>query len=270
MNIKDLGQVASELILYGRPYSNLAALDALYKIASDMNVPPEAMICTGDVVAYGADPVKTVELFRSRGGIGIAGNCEKQLAANAGDCGCGFDAGSTCDVLSRGWYPYADKAITPEIRTFFASLPDVIVFTQNKRQYAVIHGGMTDISRFVWPDVQEAVFAAEIKAIQDAVGPIDGVISGHSGIAFERVVNGVHWVNAGVIGMPEHDGSPDTRYVVLKNGQASIKKLSYDFVGSATRMNDVGLTQGYDRALICGYWPSEAILPLSMRLGKTA
>jgi len=270
MNIKELGPVAARAIIYGGPYSNLAALAALRDQAAISGVPPDAMICTGDVVAYGADPMATVDLFQSLGGTGIAGNCEKQLAVSAADCGCGFAPGSTCEVLSRGWYPFADQAMTDSTRAFFANLPDIITFTQNHQRFAVIHGGVTDISRFIWPGDAEAVFAAEIAAIQSEVGPINGVIAGHCGMAFERQIGTVRWINAGVIGMPPHDGSPDTEYVVLENGQATIMRLPYDAQLSAHRMRAVGLCQGYDRALITGYWPSEAILPPSMRLGLTA
>lgn len=31
----------------------------------------------------------------------IAGSCEENLAAGALDCGCGFEEGTACDLLSR-------------------------------------------------------------------------------------------------------------------------------------------------------------------------
>jgi predicted phosphodiesterase len=37
---------------------------------------------------------------------------------------------------------------------------------------------------------------------------VDCVIAGHTGIAMERVVDGVRWVNPGAVGMPPNDGDP--------------------------------------------------------------
>ena len=65
--------------------------------------------------------------------------------------------------------------------------------------------------------------------------------------------------------MPPHDGLPETRYVVLTDQGAEIRRLSYDHQGAAEAMRAAGLTQGYDRALDSGIWPSEDVLPHALR-----
>ena len=54
----------------------------------------------------------------------IKGNCEIELAAESDTCGCGFEAGSTCDLLSRGWYAFANQQVSADQRQFMGALPD--------------------------------------------------------------------------------------------------------------------------------------------------
>lgn len=66
---------------------------------------------------------------------------------------------------------------------------------------------------------------------------------------------------------PPHDGHRQTRYVTLHADGARVHALDYDVAGAVAAMRAAGgLTQGYDRALETGIWPSEDILPKEMRL----
>ncbi|MFY0659997.1 MAG: metallophosphoesterase family protein [Shimia sp.] len=270
MRHQDLGELAGPVLLFGGPYSNLQATEVVLAQAEALDVPTGHVICTGDVVAYCAQPAETVAAVRAAQAVVVAGNCEKQLAANALDCGCGFEAGTTCDLLSAGWYAHANAEVDAEARCWMAGLPDVVTFQQGRVRVAVIHGGVTDVARFVFSVSPEAVFVEEIAALEALVGPVDVVIAGHSGIAFQRQVGGATWVNAGAIGMPEHDGRQETRFVVLCDGCAEIKALSYDAEAAQAAMQASGLTQGYDRALLSGYWPSVDVLPQALRLPSLA
>ncbi len=265
MKIQDLGVLDTTLLLFGGPYSNLQALEALIQEARNRRISPTHMICTGDVVAYCADAAETCAAIRAHECPVVAGNCEKQLAENAMDCGCGFETGTACDLLSAGWYAFADKEMTVDARTWMRTCPDVITFTQSGRRHAVIHGGITDISRFLWPTSLTCEFQEEIAALRDLIGPIDMIISGHSGLAFTRMIDDVTWINAGVIGMPPNDGTPETRFVTLENGRAQIHKLRYDHLTAQARMVTAGLIQGYHTALSSGIWPSQDVLPENLR-----
>jgi len=265
LQVRDLGELRGDVLLFGGPYSNLQASSALLAVAARLQIPPERRICTGDVVAYCADPGATLALWRGHAQI-VAGNCEKQLAAAAPDCGCGFDAGSACDLLSRGWYPFADGAMDAGARAFMGSLPDVIAFGHSGRRYAVIHGGLRDVARFLWPCSPGAAFEHEISAIQALVGHVDAVIAGHSGIAFQRRIGAVDWINAGVIGMPANDGRASTAYAVLGADGVRFARLDYDAKAARAAMRVAGLVQGYEEALVSGYWPSQDVLPPELRV----
>lgn len=260
MKFRDLGRLDGDLLIFGGPYSNLHALQALDQIAADY--PAQNVICTGDVVAYCADPAACVALIRSRGWTVVAGNCERQLQVGADDCGCGFEDGSVCDLLSRDWYAFAKARITPSDRAWMTSLPDGLIFENRGQRHAVLHGGSTDLAAFIWPTCPAQVFEAEVASIGT---PVDVVIGGHCGIAFEKQVAGVTWFNAGVIGMPPNDGRPQTRYGTLSEHGFSVELLDYDYQAAATAMEKAGLTGGYGDALVSGNWPSEQILPIELR-----
>lgn len=258
------------MLLFGGPYSNLQATEAVLSDAAARGIAADHVICTGDVVAYCGKPAETVALVRDSGITVVAGNCEKQLAAGAMDCGCGFEEGTACDVLSAGWYAHADRAVGEGDRAWMGALPDVVLFAHHGRRIAVIHGGVTDIARFIWSVSDRAVFAEEVAALEALVGPVDVVIAGHSGIAFEREAAGVLWVNAGVIGMPPHDGAQDTSFAVLSERGVELLRISYDAEAAFADMQEAGLRQGYDQALLSGRWPSEDVLPDQLRLGSLA
>jgi len=260
MRIDDLGDLDATVLIFGGPVSNLQATRAMRAGAARRGIPAARAICTGDVAAYCADPAATVAEIRDWGCAVVAGNCERQLAARAPDCGCGFGEGSACDRLSAGWYAHADRAIGPGARAWMAGLPDAIRFRHRGRLVHVCHGAFTDISRFLWPSTPETDFLDEIAAC-----PGDIVFSGHSGIPFDRQIGRTRWINAGVIGLPPNDGAPATRYAILARGEVTIHRLSYDHAAARDAMERQGLGTGYHAALTTGIWPSQDILPPDLR-----
>ncbi len=265
MEICDLGEIQGDMLLFGGVYSNLPALLAFRQIAKQYDIPAKNCICTGDIVAYCADAEDSVNHIREFGCPVLAGNCEVQLAANAQDCGCGFEHGSECNVLSRDWYRHALTEVSFDNKTWMGTLPDRILFTHKGLRYAVIHGGATDISRFIWPVAKDNEIAVEIEALIKQVGKIDHVIAGHSGIPMCRVVRDVYWMNTGALGMPSHNGSAKTHFGYLSEKSIMIKELSYDMDVTIDAMKLAGLTQGYNETLKTGYWPSQDTLPTEMR-----
>ena len=108
--------VDAPVLVFGGPYSNLEATKAVLAQAEKLSISSDRVICTGDVVAYGADPIGTVALVRDAGIHVVQGNCDESLAAGAADCRCGFPAGSACERLSSAWFAYADRMLNSDLR----------------------------------------------------------------------------------------------------------------------------------------------------------
>jgi len=254
-----LAKVTAPLLVFGGPYSNLEATEAILAEARRRAVPPGNIVCTGDLVAYCADPQGVIDLLRSSGIRIVMGNCEESLAAQAAECGCGFTEDSACAALSGQWYSYADRNVDAESRLWMGSLPRQLEFEINGRSLVVVHGGVTSINRFV--------FASSNEVIEEelAASGCDGVIAGHSGLPFTRESDGRLWHNPGVVGMPANDGTPRVWFSMLTpTGEGILVEhhaVDYDHASAAAKMRQHGLPEGYAAALETGLWPSCDILP---------
>ncbi len=248
------------VLVFGGCYSNLQATEALLAEARRLRIPPERMICTGDVVAYGADPRATVALIRAAGLATVMGNCEESLAQEAGDCGCGFAPGTACERLSAAWFTYTSQEIDADDRRWMATLPRRIDLVLAGHRFAVVHGAPSLINRFVFASMPDAALAAEL-----ALAGADGVIGGHCGLPFTRRVGARLWHNSGAIGLPANDGTPRVWFSLLTPRGADIEirhcPLDYDHRAAAAAMRSAGLPPDYAATMESGIWPSFDVLP---------
>jgi len=267
--VSDLGQLDGPLLVFGGPYGNLLATTALRAVADQHGIPPEQVICTGDLVAYCAEPEETVCLLRDWGVQIVMGNCEQSLAERAVDCGCGFEEGSTCSALSTQWFRYVDHKISDENRRWMAALPQTLLFDLAGRRFAVVHGGVTQINRFLFASTSAEDKLAELNLLGEGV---DGLIAGHCGIPFGQMVAGKVWLNAGVIGMPANDGTQDGWYLLIETMgeqlQASWHRLHYPAEKAKQGMLSAGLSSGYADTMTSGLWPSEDVLPVAEKSNR--
>jgi len=269
----DLGPLDGPVIAFGGPLGNLQAIEALLAAAKTLAVPPERMVCTGDTVAYCGDPAATVGVLRAAGVAVVMGNVEESLAAESDDCGCGFAEGTACDALSGRWYAHCRAEIDAEARRWMATLPRAIRFTLGGRRLLAVHGAPSRINRYVFPSTPEAEIAAEITLAAERTGA-EGVITGHSGIPFARVVGERLWLNAGTVGLPANDGTARNWFALLRpeaRGIAvEIRALDYDHDAAAAAMRRHGLPAVYAEALESGLWPSLDVLPPAERAATGA
>ena len=250
------------MLVFGGPYSNLQATEAVLAEAARRGVAADHVLCTGDVVAYGADAAACCDRMMASGAVVMMGNCEENLAAESEDCGCGFEENTECDLLSRAWYAHASRQVGPRHRAWMAGLPARLhLELPDGRRLAVLHGGVNDISRFLFASTPEPVLLEEL-----ADTGCHGVIGGHCGIPFaRRIAGGGLWVNAGAIGMPGNDGTPRAWFAMLTPARrgltVDILPLEYDHAAAAAAMRAAGLPEGYAAGLETGLWPSCDVLP---------
>lgn len=254
----DLGALSGDLLIFGGVYSNLYALEALRGVAEAAGFAPEQVICTGDIVAYGAAPHACMAMVRDWGIHTIVGNVEIQLRDDLEDCGCNFDSGTRCDLFSRQWYPYARAHTTPEDRAWLQTLPDQLTFRYGGRRVRVVHGSPVATAEFVF-----ASTPWEVKAAHLAAASSDVVLAGHCGLPFVQQVGAQAWLNAGVIGMPANDGTPDGWYMTVSEAAFAVRlhRLTYDYGAAQLDMEAAQLPVQYSRTLSTGIWDNCEILP---------
>ena len=251
------------LLVFGGPYSNLPATQALIARAQHLGIPPHRVICTGDIVAYCAEPEETVRAVAAWGCLAIQGNCEQQLAEGADDCACNFESGGACDLLAKGWYPFAKGRISDAMRQWMGSLPETLRFSFGGATFRVVHGGVAQVNRWV--------FASDVTVLVEecAQADADVVIAGHAGVPFLARSGRTVWFNPGVIGMPANDGTTDVWYGLITGDKGGVTlsthRLAYDHTGAAATMRRSGHANGYARTLVTGVWPSLDVFPPTER-----
>ncbi len=262
--IRDLDALDGPVLIFGGPYSNLQATEALLAQAKHLDIPPTNIICTGDIIAYAGNPVETLDAIIQSGIQVVMGNCEDSFGNGGDDCGCGFDEGSACELLSRQWYSHADSTLTPWHRQWMRDLPGHLRFGIGRFRFAVIHGGVKDISRWIFKSTAECIKRQEIDDLGWCT-PVDGIIGGHCGLPFVDDLGDKLWLNPGVIGMPANDGTPRTWYAVLDaNGNGltiDLRALDYAHELAANCMFEANLAPAYAKTLTTGLWPNMDVLP---------
>ncbi len=256
-------EVDGRLLLFGGPYSNAQATAALLDKARELGLGPDRVLCTGDLIAYCGDPQATVDMIRAFGCPIVMGNCEESLANDFDDCGCGFTPGSTCSLLSRQWFEFSRAQVDDDAKKWMARLPRQISVRLGDHRFLAVHGAVDSINHMVFPHSPDTEIADQFAVLDPVYG---GVLGGHSGLPFARVVDGKLWVNSGSAGMPANDGTPRVWYALLeldKDGAVTVQlcPLDYDHQGASARMRQVGLTNGYADCLESGLWPSLDVLP---------
>lgn len=258
--MQELGNIEGKVILFGGVYSNLQALEALLKEADKLGVPYSNLICTGDIIGYCAQPEEVSQLMRKHNIRSIAGNVEQQLREEEEDCGCDFEEGTTCDSLSKTWYPYAQIHISEETKSWLDTIPLNISFTFGNKKCVVVHGSYFNISEFVFKSSPW-----ETKDPNFAKTEADVIIAGHCGLPFVDRNENKTWLNPGVIGMPANDGNTTVWYATLEvvNGEIEMThhSLAYDFNTAASLMVKAQLPSQYSLTLKTGIWDNCDILP---------
>lgn len=263
-SVRNLGDIQGPVLVFGGPYSNLRALTAIREEALRRRISSRNVICTGDIVAYGAEPYETTHLMMKWGCVTVMGNCEESFGRGAADCGCGFGEGSACDALSRQWYAYANNLLNVQQRDWMMETSRRVAFTMQGRRFAVIHGAVDSINTFVFESSDDAIKRDGL----DALG-VDAVIGGHSGVPFAQILDDRLWLNAGVVGMPANDGTPRVWFAVLTPGPGGIEieilPLGYDHAEAASAMRAAKLPEGYAACLETGLWPNMDVMPEAER-----
>ncbi|MBU1822030.1 MAG: metallophosphoesterase [Bacteroidetes bacterium] len=256
----DLGVLRGKLLVFGGPYSNLQALTELQKIAGQHRIPPQRIICTGDMVGYCAQPEETVQLVKDWGIHCIQGNVEQNIIEGEDDCGCNFAEGGRCDLFSRTWFPFAARSLSADSVQWLSTLPNHLAFRYAGKGVTVVHGSAAHISEFVFKSTPWTIK----RQTFDATGA-DVILAGHAGLPFADERADSCWLNAGVIGMPANDGTPRVWYLLLDDAHGqfsySFESFTYNHGLANQLMLENELPATYAQTLLTGIWDNCEILP---------
>ena len=133
----------------------------------------------------------------------------------------------------------------------------------------LVHGSPLAVNDFLWESLDDDELALRTRA-----SGADVLACTHTGIPWQRRVEGCLVVNVGTVGRPANDGRRDTWYAVLhlEDGQARAElcPVSYDWRAQAASMREAGLPEPFVETIETGWWTTclEAVPPPERARGR--
>jgi predicted phosphodiesterase len=177
----------------------------------------EAILCTGDLVDYGAEPEPVLRFVREHVFAVVQGNHDYAVGTGE-DCRCSalFKPASvaTRQVMQR--------VLGPADLSFLAALPTSARLTLGGQRIALFHATPSDPRfRYLLATASAAEWERELEGI-DA----DLVLLGHTHRPVVFKVGAVTVANAGSLGLPT-DGDPRASFAVIEDGEVRLQRFAY-------------------------------------------
>lgn len=252
------------LAFLGGIYSNYHALVAALRDIDQRGV--DATYFLGDLGAFGPHPDRVSELLIQRGIPGIQGNYEQSISSGATDCNCGYTDPRDNNYAQIS-YDYTERRTSPEIKRWMGTLPESIRFTAGTLRFLLSHGSPRKVNEFLWRSTSPDPFLDRICSEHEA----DVVLCTHTGLHWHKQLpSGKHVINAGVLGRPANNGSPNVWYtlVSVRDSAAAVEfiPVHYDHPTLAREMRDEGLPAEFIETIESGWWTTcLEILPAKER-----
>jgi diadenosine tetraphosphatase ApaH/serine/threonine PP2A family protein phosphatase len=231
-------------------HSNLQAFEAVLK--SFPKGGGYEVICAGDVVGYGADPVKCVEKVLSLGAKNVLGNHDAGVIGKT-------DISFFNSYASMAVY-WTMEHIDAAVRGYLEGLPYVL----EEEAFVVAHGTLHDPEEFIYmmtgADAMHTFEVLKKKICFVGHSHVPGMFKlkegGISQVFGKRIAleEGAQYiVNAGSVGQPR-DGDPRACYCVYdpEKGYVEFRRVEYDISSAAKSIIEAGLPELLAERLFAG------------------
>ncbi len=220
-------------------HGNLTALEAV--IADLKLTSPDLVLQGGDLVVGGPRPAEVVERIRDLAWAGVLGNTDEVLWAPEKleeQVKRAPKLRELLEVLFRD-FAATRELVGDERVQWLRALPH----EYRNQNLLLTHASPGDLWQAPMPDCEEQQLIATYGGLGSTI-----VAYGHIHRPFVRQVAGFVVANSGSVGMP-YDGDPRASYLVIEDGNATIRRVEYDVEAEVKHMLD----SGYPRAA----WLSE-------------
>jgi putative phosphoesterase len=207
--------------------------EALEVLPEDFDV----LICAGDLVDYGPDPLTAIRFIRQNAQLTVIGNHDK-AAAYGIDCGCS-EVMKDLSVATRQQLRLEEKE-----KTYLTGLPMNGQIEVGGIKIFVTHATPSDLHRYVKPDISDTEL---MEMFADRGTSLN--IWGHTHLPWIRKVGDFTVLNPGSLGQPR-DGNPDTSFAVWEDGQLEIIRKPYKREITARKIRQGPLDENHQERLI--------------------
>ncbi len=257
---------ATRIAVFGGPYSNPYALRALLGDARSRGC--ERIFCLGDLGGFGAEPDALWPLLTEGGVECIAGNYDIAIGRGDEDCGCGY-RDPRDNEFAQLIYDYTKAHTSPEFAAWMRGLPGEHRELIAGVDVHMVHGSPLVVNDFFWESLSDDA----VRERLDASGA-DILLCTHTGLPWQKRVDGRLIVNVGVIGRPANDGRTEVWYAVVDldegRADAQLVPLAYDWKAQAASMRTAGLPEAFVETIETGWWTTclEVVPPPERSRGR--
>ena len=241
----------NRIAIFGGVYNNYVALQAALEDCAKRGV--DAIHCLGDMGAFGPHPDRVFPLLRDFGVHCIQGNYDHSVGNGLADCQCGY-TDPRDNHFARLSYAYTFANTSAANREWLKALPSTRRIEFAGRRVLMCHGSPRRVNEFLWESTTSNQFLEHLLDQHQA----DVVLATHTGMKWHRrLANDRHFINVGVLGRPENDGTTNVWYALLDGAsEMSVEfiPVHYDHERLAFEMRSEGLPEEFMRTLRTGWW----------------
>ena len=259
------------IALLGGVYNNHLALGAAVTDARRRGV--EAIFALGDLGAFGPYPDRVFPIIGEHQIPVVRGNYDDSIGFAKNDCQCGY-TDARDNYFAQLSYDYTLAQTSDDNRTFLRSLPLEIRIRIGEADVLLCHGSPRRMNEFLWQSTSSTAFLSMLCQTAN----VDAICATHTGLKWTRRLPGDRlFVNVGVLGRPENDGTTNVWYTILSWREESAMALSparlasddagpgrhlqvefvpvvYDYQRLAREMADERLPSEFIATIMTGWW----------------
>lgn len=200
------------ILLCSDIHGNAAALQAV------LEDPADHVLCAGDLVHFGPEPERCIDLIRRRATAAVQGNHDH--GAGYGDDCRAYGPWRDLDEIHR---TITDAALSPDDGRYLRTLPLMTSVTFGGARFALVHAAPSDpLYRYLKPDTPEDVWEAELSGLD-----VDVLVLGHTHLPLLHRHGRTAIVNPGSVGLPR-DGDVRASYAIWEDGKITLRRQAYD------------------------------------------
>ncbi len=229
------------------------------------------LFCLGDLGGFGAECDAVWPLLTGNGVTCIAGNYDVAIGRGDEDCGCGY-ADERDNRFAQVIYDYTRAHTSDQFAAWMHGLPGELRLRLGGCDVLMVHGSPLAVNDFLWESLEDEELALRLAAASPP-SP-DVLLCTHTGLPWQRELEGTLVVNVGAVGRPANDGRREVAYAVLdlEAGAASaeIVDVAYDWRAQASSMRAAGLPEPFVETIETGWWTTclEVVPPRERSRGR--
>jgi protein phosphatase len=211
-------------------HGNWPALRAVLQAESDAS----QIICLGDLVNYGPQPVECVTWAQeaAAAGIFLQGNHDRAV---------GMDTDPHCSTayiaLAAATQRITAQLLSPELKTFLAGLKPSGQFKVGVSSCFACHATPKDpLYHYMPPNAAVTLWESEVIVAQHP----DYLFFGHTHLPLINRFRRTLIVNPGSVGQPK-DGDPRAAYAIWTNKEIVLRRTPYDVEETVRAYDALGL-----------------------------